>query len=313
MIPVENAHLRVAAATDPGMKGKNNEDQYSVSAFKLPGTPAKSVLFAIVADGIGGHRAGEVAADIAVEMISDKVAFSDGSGPLETMQTAIIQASQAIYAQGSSSPDQIGMGTTVVCVWIEDDKLYAAHVGNSRLYLLRANKLYQLNIDHTWVKEAVDAGALTPEQARSHPHANIIRRYLGSPTIPDVDTRIRTDRNAEYAEENQGFRLRPGDRLMLCSDGLNDMVVDRRIAEELKGEDLHEAVAELINAANLRGGKDNITVVLLEVPRNTGLRGFWDKLAEIPPQLAFAYAGLAMMVLAIVYALALLLAQLMAG
>lgn len=313
MIPVENAHLRVAAATDPGMKGKNNEDQYSVSAFKLPGTPAKSVLFAIVADGIGGHRAGEVAADIAVEMISDKVAFSDGSGPLETMQTAIIQASQAIYAQGSSSPDQIGMGTTVVCVWIEDDKLYAAHVGNSRLYLLRANKLYQLNIDHTWVKEAVDAGALTPEQARSHPHANIIRRYLGSPTIPDVDTRIRTDRNAEYAEENQGFRLRPGDRLMLCSDGLNDMVVDRRIAEELKGEDLHKAVAELINAANLRGGKDNITVVLLEVPRNTGLRGFWDKLAEIPPQLAFAYAGLAMMVLAIVYALALLLAQLMAG
>lgn len=313
MIPVENAHLRVAAATDPGMKGKNNEDQYSVSAFKLPGTPAKSVLFAIVADGIGGHRAGEVAADIAVEMISDKVAFSDGSGPLETMQTAIIQASQAIYAQGSSSPDQIGMGTTVVCVWIEDDKLYAAHVGNSRLYLLRANKLYQLNIDHTWVKEAVDAGALTPEQARSHPHANIIRRYLGSPTIPDVDTRIRTDHNAEYSEENQGFRLRPGDRLMLCSDGLNDMVVDRRIAEELKGEDLHEAVAELINAANLRGGKDNITVVLLEVPRNTGLRGFWDKLAEIPPQLAFAYAGLAMMVLAIVYALALLLAQLMAG
>lgn len=313
MIPVENAHLRVAAATDPGMKGKNNEDQYSVSAFKLPGTPAKSVLFAIVADGIGGHRAGEVAADIAVEMISDKVAFSDGSGPLETMQTAIIQASQAIYAQGSSSPDQIGMGTTVVCVWIEDDKLYAAHVGNSRLYLLRANKLYQLNIDHTWVKEAVDAGALTPEQARSHPHANIIRRYLGSPTIPDVDTRIRTDRNAEYSEENQGFRLRPGDRLMLCSDGLNDMVVDRRIAEELKGEDLHEAAAELINAANLRGGKDNITVVLLEVPRNTGLLGFWDKLAEIPPQLAFAYAGLAMMALAIIYALALLLAQLMAG
>jgi len=311
MIPVETAHLRVAAATDPGMKGKNNEDQYSVSAFKLPGNPPKSVLFAIVADGIGGHRAGEVAADIAVELISDKVAFSDGSQPLETMQTAILLASQAIHSQGSQAADQIGMGTTVVCVWIEDENLYATHVGNSRLYLLRANKLYQLNIDHTWVKEAVDAGALTPEQARSHPHANIIRRYLGSPTPPDVDLRIRTDRNPIYSEENQGFRLRPGDRLMLCSDGLNDMVADQTIAEELKGENLHESAAELIRAANMRGGKDNITLILLEMPRNTGLRGYWDKLAEIPPQLAFAYAGLAMMGFAIIYALALLLAQLM--
>lgn len=311
MIPVENAHLRVAAGTDPGMKGKNNEDQYAVAAFKLPGDPPKSVLFAIVADGIGGHRAGEVAADMAVEMISDKIAFSDGSQPLETMYTAILQASQAIYNQGSSSPDQIGMGTTVVCVWIEDEKLYAAHVGNSRLYLLRNHKLFQLNVDHTWVKEAVDAGALTPDQARSHPHANIIRRYLGSPTPPEVDLRIRTDRNADYEKENQGFRLRPGDRLLLCSDGLNDMLADRRIAEELKSEDLHESVTELINAANLRGGKDNITLILLEVPRNTGLRGYWDKLAEIPPQLAFAYAGLTMMVVAVIYALALLLAQLM--
>lgn len=311
MIPVENAHLRIAAATDPGMKGKNNEDQYSVTAFKLPGTPQKSVLFAIVADGIGGHRAGEVAADIAVEVISDKVAFSDGSQPVQTMQSAIIQASQAIQAQGNQKADQIGMGTTVVCVWIEDDRLYAAHVGNSRLYLLRAKKLYQLNIDHTWVKEAVDAGALTPEQARSHPHANIIRRYLGSPTPPDVDLRIRTDRSQVYSEANQGFRLRPGDRLLLCSDGLNDMLADQRIHEELKAEDLHESAAELIRAANMRGGKDNITVVLLEVPRNTGLRGYWDMLAEIPPQLAFAYAGIAMMGLAIVYALALLLAQLM--
>lgn len=313
MIPVENAHLRVAAATDPGMKGKNNEDQFAVAAFKRPGNPAKSILFAIVADGIGGHRAGEIAADMAVEIISDKIAFSDGHQPLETMQAAIIQASQAIYTQGSSSSEQLGMGTTVVCIWIEDKNLYAAHVGNSRLYMLRANKLYQLNVDHTWVKEAVDAGALTPEQARSHPHANIIRRYLGSPTPPEVDLRIRTDRNNTYTKENQGFRLRPGDRIMLCSDGLNDMVVDQTIADELKGEDLHESVAELINAANLRGGKDNITVILLEVPRNTGLRGFWDKLAEIPPQLAFAYAGLTMMVIAVIYALALLLAQLMAS
>ncbi len=310
MIPVEKAHLGVAAATDPGMKGKNNEDQFAVTAYKLSNRDPKPVMFAIVADGIGGHRAGEVASDIAVEMICEAVASSDGSQPLEIMQAAIIQASQAIYAQGSQNTNQIGMGTTCVCAWIIDDRLYVTHVGNSRIYLLRQNKLIQLNVDHTWVKEAVDAGALTVDQARGHPNANIIRRYLGASSIPEVDRRIRTDRSNHYREDHQGFRLRSGDRLLLCSDGLNDMVEDQRIAEELNHDELEKSAAGLIAAANKNGGKDNITVVILEVPKDGGLKQVWERLADIPPSLAFAYAGLGMMGLAILTALIMFLYQL---
>lgn len=309
MIPAEKAHLKLAAASHPGMKGKNNEDQFSVAAYTVEYPKPAPAIFAMVADGIGGHRGGEVASNIAVEMISEAVAASNASQPLAIMEAAIIRASQAIQIQGGSHPDLLGMGTTVVCAWVIGDRLYTSHVGNSRLYLLRSRRLTQLNLDHTWVREAVDAGALTEDQARAHPHANIIRRYLGSETNPEVDTRIRTDRSPHYSQEHQGLRLHPGDRLLLCSDGLNDMVVDEVIARELARPELNEAAAELINAANHNGGKDNITVVIVEMPKNNGLRGLWDNLRDVNPQVAIAYAGLVLMVLAILAALGMFLSQ----
>jgi len=311
MIPSKKAHLNIAAGTDAGRKGKNNEDQYAVAAFKLNKTEATPVVFAIVADGIGGHRAGEVASNIAVEMICDAVAASDASQPLAIMEAALIQASQAIQTQGSNSESQFGMGTTAITAWVIGEKLYSVHVGNSRLYLLRGRKLVQLNVDHTWVREAIDAGALTTEQARSHPHANIIRRYLGSDVNPEVDLTIRTDRDSHADIDNQGFHLRPGDRLLLCSDGLNDMVVDKEIAELLALPVLDEAVSKLIAAANEAGGKDNITVVILEVPKKPGVKGFWENLRRINPQLAIAYAGLALMGLAVLAAFGMYLYQLL--
>jgi len=167
-----------------------------------------------------------------------------------------------------------------------------------------------MNVDHTWVREAVDAGALTSEQARAHPHANIIRRYLGSDVDPEVDVRLRTDRANEYSIDNQGFYLRSGDRLLLCTDGLNDMVVDSEIAKLLAEPDIHKASADLVAAANQAGGKDNITVVILEVPKKQGVAGFWANLREINPQLAVAYAGLVLMGLAVLSALVMVLFQL---
>jgi serine/threonine protein phosphatase PrpC len=311
MIPVEKAHMLVAAGTDPGMKGKNNEDQFSVTAYQTSSTDPTHSVFAIIADGIGGHRSGEIASDIAVEMICDAIASSNASQPVEIMEAAILQASQSILAQGHRSIEHQGMGTTCVCAWIIDNQLYASHVGNSRLYLLRNEQLIQLNIDHTYVQEAIDAGALTAEQARSHPHSNIIRRYLGSEADPEVDTRIRTDRNLLFSEENQGFRLRPGDRLLLCSDGLNDMVTDEVIAEELKKPELDQAVSSLITAANLKGGKDNITVIVLEMPKNGSPKEYWDNLKEIKPQTAISYAGLVVMILAVLIAVVLFFIQMM--
>ncbi len=269
MIPEKRAHLRVAAGSDAGRRGKNNEDQFTVLAFRLAPNSPTSALFALVADGIGGHQAGEVAAKIAVEMLSEAVARSDASQPGPIMQAAILQASAAIAAQAAEDESKKGMGTTVVCAWVIGDKLYTASVGNSRLYLLRGGLLRQLNWDHTWVQEAVDAGALTPELARKHPHANVIRRYLGSRQPVEVDFRLRGGEPGESEKQqvkNQGFPLQPGDRLLLCSDGLNDMLEDEQIQRLADQPDLNKAKSELIAAANAAGGKDNITVILLEMP-----------------------------------------------
>ena len=311
MIPVEQAHLNIAAGTDPGIKGKNNEDQFAVIAHQLSTTNSTPSVFAMVADGIGGHRAGEVASEIAVEMISRAISESDASQPVTIMEAAILHTSQAIRAQAMRSEEQLGMGTTCVCAWVIGNHLYVTNVGNSRLYLLRGKRLYLLTTDHTWVQEAVDAGALTTEQARVHPHANIIRRYLGSEYPPEVDSRIRTDREGNYNDKRQGLVLHPGDRLLLCSDGLNDMIVDEVIEEQMNSRDLNAAVKGLILAANAKGGKDNITVVILEVPRKKGIAGLWEALRYVKPQLAVSYAGLIVMGLAIVAALVMVALELL--
>jgi protein phosphatase len=268
MIPRNEAHLRVNAGSHQGMKGKNNEDAFAISAYELSETDATPALFAMVADGIGGHRAGEVASNIAVEMVSDAVKESDASQPTAIMQAAILQASQAILTQADADEGKQGMGTTVSCVWIVGEQLYSANVGNSRVYLLRNGRLIQLNVDHTWVQEAVDVGALTQDQARNHPHANIIRRYLGSRKPIEVDLRLRvkgTESDKE-ALNNQGMRLQPTDRLLICSDGLNDMVEDKLIYQILASYELDDAVGTLIAAANKAGGKDNVTAIVIDMP-----------------------------------------------
>jgi serine/threonine protein phosphatase PrpC len=268
VIPVERAHLHIAAATHPGKKGKNNEDRYAVSAYKLSRTDPRLSVFAIVADGVGGHRAGEVAAELAVETISRIVAESNGKQPLNTLQQAITQADQQIYLQAEANLDQLGMSTTSACAWVIGDRLYITSVGDSRIYLRRGYNLNQLTTDHTWVQEAIDSGALTPEQAQNHPNAHVIRRHLGSkqPVVPDL--RLRLDPNEEdvEAEANQGMRLQPGDQVLICSDGLTDLVSDEEILGNLQARNGDQALNTLVDLANSRGGHDNITVVLLQMP-----------------------------------------------
>ncbi len=268
MIRAEQAHLRVQAGTHAGMTGKQNEDLFSVSAFHLSATDPTPVLFSMVADGVGGHRAGEIAAEIAVEMISQSIAESDGSQPTAIMEAAMLRANQAIVAQAEADTEKQGMATTCVCAWVIGDKLYVASVGNSRLYLLRGDKMHQVNVDHTWVQEAMEAGILKPEQMRGHPNANIIRKNLGTrkPLEVDFRLRLRQDEMGPEAAKNQGTRLLPGDVLLLCSDGLSDMVDDGEIFHILSEQRIQEAVPTLIQRANERGGRDNITAVAIEVP-----------------------------------------------
>ena len=169
MIPVENAHLLVAGKTHPGMTGKNNEDQFAVSAYQVSSNDPTPSLFTIIADGIGGHLAGEVASEIAVEMISNAVAESDASQPTAILQASIIQAGKTIRAQSDENVEQRGMGTTCIVAWVIDDRLYTASVGNSRMYMLRGGNMHQVNVDHTWVQEAVEIGALTPRASPQPP------------------------------------------------------------------------------------------------------------------------------------------------
>jgi len=269
MIRTQRAHLTVEAQTHAGMTGKNNEDRYAVTSFVLEENNRLPVLFAVLADGIGGHRAGEVAAELAVNHIMQVVAKSDGRHIQQTIVDAVTEASNAIAAHSAANENLKGMGATCALAWIIGDRLYTAYVGDSRIYLMRGGRIQQLTVDHTWVQEAIEKGVLTPELAREHPNVHVIRRYLGSPEPPEPDFRLKffDGEGDQQAEDNQGIQILPDDVLLLCSDGLTDLVWNDEILETVRTRsNVKEAARALIDLANSRGGHDNITVVLVSVP-----------------------------------------------
>jgi len=274
MIPVDRAHIYVSAGTHPGRKGKNNEDRYGVSSYQVGEDNRTPCLLAVIADGVGGHRAGEVAAEMAVEIVSHVVAESKAKEPEKTLADAISQANNAITTRAKSGPDFLGMGTTCACVWILGDRLYITSVGDSRVYLVRNGEIKQITIDHTWIQEALDAGSLTPEQARGHPNAHVIRRHLGSQqtVVPDFRLRLEPTESDTQSVSNQGMQLHPDDQLLMCSDGLTDMVSDAEILRILSNKHGDEAVDDLLKLANDHGGYDNITAIVIRVPET----GFED-------------------------------------
>lgn len=269
MIPTDTPHLQTTGLTDPGSTGKNNEDRYGLASFRLNETDPTPVLFAMVADGIGGKQAGELAAEIAVETVLGAVSASDGSDPIGTMRAAILESNRRIIARAGEKIDNHGMGTTATCAWVTGNRLYAANVGNSRLYLLRGSELRRISIDHSWVQEAMDIGLLTPEQAKKHPNARIITRHLGSDSLePDFRLQMDAGEKDEQMVENQGLELLPNDLLLLCSDGLSDVVEDPEIEAALLAHAPADALRQLTDLANERGGPDNITSVAIVVPES---------------------------------------------
>ena len=269
MIRTSRAHLNVEAHTHQGMTGKNNEDRYAVASFHVSEKDNTPVLFAVLADGIGGHKGGEVAAELAVNHIMQSVARSDGNFSRYTIEDAVNEASSAIAAHSATNENLQGMGATCAIAWIIDNKLYTAYVGDSRIYLMRKGRIQQLTVDHSWVQEAIEKGILTPELAREHPNVHVIRRYLGSPVPPEPDFRLYLfdGDGAHHAENNQGTELQPNDVLLICTDGLTDLVWNDEILEVVRTKStLKEASRALVNLANERGGHDNTTVVLIGVP-----------------------------------------------
>jgi PPM family protein phosphatase len=210
-----------------------------------------------------------VAAELAVNHIMQVIAKSDGKHIQQTIVDAVTEASNAIAAHSASNENLKGMGATCALAWVIGDRLYTGYVGDSRIYLMRGGRIQQLTVDHTWVQEAIEKGILTPELAREHPNVHVIRRYLGSPEPPDPDFRLKffDGEGDRQAEENQGIQLLPDDVLLLCSDGLTDLVWNDEILETVRTKSsIREASRALIDLANARGGHDNITVVLVSVP-----------------------------------------------
>ena len=180
MIPAAHAHLHIAAASNPGMKGKVNEDRYSVSAYRLTTDDHTPSILALLADGIGGHHGGEIAAQLAIDSINRYVSGSKSSQPALVLKQALTYTNQIILDRAKRDTKFSGMGTTCVCGWIIGNRLYAASVGDFRLYLMRGSRLLRLTTDHSWVQEALTQGTITPDQVKGHPNAHIIRRFLGT-------------------------------------------------------------------------------------------------------------------------------------
>jgi protein phosphatase len=244
------------ARSDVGRKRKGNEDALSLNR--------EQGLF-VVADGMGGHAAGEVASRVAVDAIEEFVTVTGGNDEItwpyglddsisydgNRLKTAIRHANHRVIETMRQSSEYEGMATTVAAVLVDGDMAHLAHVGDSRIYLWSQAELRQLTIDHSWVNEQIQNGIISPEQARSHPLRNVVTRALGG--------------RSELVVDVQSRRVRPGEILLLCSDGLTTMVPDVEIARILAAADgdIARAAQGLVDEANERGGEDNITVLLL--------------------------------------------------
>lgn len=266
----------IGRVSDAGRSGKNNEDSADTFQARLRTQQNGSALeaplhVAVVADGIGGNVAGEMASRTAVDTIKDFFRGKEFMAVPDRLTEAIIAANQQIYERAAADPTLSGMGTTVVAAVIAENRLYVAHAGDSRAYLSRNGQLYRLTLDHTWAQEAIEAGRLTPAQAKDHPNRHVIKRFLGISESVDVDS-IMIDINHGALDPEQihtwpktnAILLQPGDSVILCSDGLTDVVDDERIAATVNRYAPQEAAQRLVDQANKAGGPDNITVVVVQ-------------------------------------------------
>lgn len=251
--------------THAGLSGKNNED--AVETQKIQDPQGHTRYVAIVADGIGGHSSGEIASHMAIQHVIEALCRSPDRPILQAMVEAITKANREVFTSSQSRELWKGMGTTLTMAVVEDGKLYLAHVGDSRAYLIRGNRILQLTVDHTWAQEAIEAGRLTPEEARTHPNRNVLKRYVGIMPNVEVDTRVAPlEGEGKPDPRHQPIPLQPGDVVLLCTDGLHDVVPDDRILEIVRSNPGDRAVQALIRAANEGGGPDNISVALIEMP-----------------------------------------------
>jgi serine/threonine protein phosphatase PrpC len=250
--------LRVVtgAASDPGRVRLNNEDSYAILA------PPRLVdgldILIVVADGMGGHQAGEVASRVIVERflaafteVSDRTLGANVPYDWHRELERVFQdANDAVRRAAATDPHLQGMGSTLVAGVVSGDRLYLGNVGDSRAYLINGTTIYQLSQDHSWVADQVRAGAITANEARRHPQKNVLTRAVGS--------------MAEVQADTWTFELVPDDQVLLCTDGLTNLVSDEELARLTQAWPPDVAATKLVGLANQRGAPDNVTVVIAQ-------------------------------------------------
>ncbi len=247
--------LKWGGCTDVGRTRPLNEDGFYISAY----SHEQNAMYALVADGMGGHQAGEVASAMAIREISEIInkqfcTSMTEQELLELLAKAVKSANRVIFEKALSESGCSGMGTTLTLCFIWGAKAYVAQVGDSRLYLYRGESLHRITTDHSLVQELLDKGQITEAEAACHPQKNVITRALGTDSGVEIDL--------------YDFTLRMDDILLLCTDGLSNMLSDEMLAFELSRGSLigpENLAAQLVAEANSQGGYDNITTVLLQV------------------------------------------------
>jgi len=241
--------LSYATRTDVGLKRQVNEDAVRVFSRVNGGCE----LLAVVADGMGGHGHGDLASRIAVQAVGDAYRSSGEGDPAAALREAVTQANRAVFFAAQQDCRLRGMGTTCTAVAIQDGAAFCAHVGDSRLYLVRGGALYAMTMDHSQVGELVAQGLMTAAEAKVHHERNVLLRALGTA--------------AEVAVEawEAPFPLRDGDRLLLCTDGLHGLVADADLARAMALDGADAACRELIALARAGGGDDNITAAVIDI------------------------------------------------
>lgn len=250
-LPRVLATVKMGAKTDLGRVRDNNEDKFDFFEPEDPAVLATKGCFYAVADGMGGHSAGQIACELALKTVLSAYYANPSADTEASLRHAVGQANALIYDTAQAIPDRQGMGTTLTAAVILEDRLTVVQVGDSRAYLLRQGQMVQLTEDHSWVAEQVRLGTMTLAEAQISPFRNIITRSIGTAAAVEADVVT--------------HELGEGDTLLLCSDGLSGHLEPSEMQEIAEAHSPSVAALSLVEAANERGGRDNITVVLLSI------------------------------------------------
>lgn len=245
------ATIKMGAKTDLGRVRENNEDKFDFFEPEDPAVLAAKGAFYAVADGMGGHSAGQIASELALKTVMQAYYANPSADTNSSLRVAIQDANSLVFDTAQAIPDRQGMGTTMTVAVVREDQLTVAQVGDSRAYLVRDGEITQLTQDHSWVAEQVRLGAMSADEAHSSPFRNIITRSVGTAQTVEPDLATHS--------------VQAGDTVLLCSDGLTGHVSPDGIAAVLREYTPSAAASRLIEEANANGGRDNITVVVLSI------------------------------------------------